>query len=245
MGRSRVRRLVVLLVAAGTTAGTALAAGSAAAAGHGGAARAGNPAGAEITANNVRLLNGPPVTPAQVAQARQQAANVPVGDAAAWKFVGPTNVGGRVVDLAVDPTTTPSTIYAAVASGGVMKSTDGGMTWTPAWPASNVQVMGALARGSNGTLWAGTGEANPSGGGDQFLTDAAPMGNGIYKSTDGGQSWQLSGLPNSGAFGRIAVNPDNPNNVWAAASGWLAVTSSQRGLYHTTDGGARWVRSLA
>ncbi|HEX3493384.1 MAG TPA: hypothetical protein VHU92_28870, partial [Streptosporangiaceae bacterium] len=150
-----------------------------------------------------------------------------------------------MIDLAVDPTTTPSTVYAAVASGGIMKSTDGGVTWTSAWPASNEQVMGALARGSDGTLWAGTGEANSSGGGDQFLTDAAPLGNGIYKSTDGGKTWQLSGLPNSGAFGRIAVNPDNPNEVWAAASGWLNVTSHQRGLYHTTDGGKTWVRSLA
>jgi photosystem II stability/assembly factor-like uncharacterized protein len=234
MRRSWVRRLIVLLVAAATVAGTAVeAAGSAAAAGHG---------GAEVAANNISLLRG---SQAQVAQARQQTANVPVGDAAAWKFVGPTNIGGRITDIAVDPTTTPSTVYAAVASGGIMKSTDGGVTWTPAWPTSNVQVMGALARGSDGTLWAGTGEANSSGGGDQFLTDAAPMGNGLYKSTDGGQSWQLSGLPNSGAFGRIAVNPDNPNEVWAAASGWLNVTSSQRGLYHTTDGGKTWVGSLA
>lgn len=178
-----------------------------------------------------------------VGVASAQAGNA--GADAAWKFVGPTNIGGRITDIAVDPTTTPSTVYAAVASGGIMKSTDGGMTWTPAWPTSNVQVMGALARGSDGTLWAGTGEANPSGGGDQFLTDASPLGNGIYKSTDGGQRWQLSGLPNSGAFGRIAVNPDNPNEVWAAASGWLNVTSHQRGLYHTTNGGKTWVRSLA
>jgi photosystem II stability/assembly factor-like uncharacterized protein len=209
--------LLIFLVAAGMVVGMAVeTAGSAAAARHGGTAQAG-----------------------------RQAANAPLGDAAAWKFVGPTNIGGRVIDLAVDPTTTPSTVYAAVASGGIMKSTDGGVTWTSAWPASNEQVMGALARGSDGTLWAGTGEANSSGGGDQFLTDAAPLGNGIYKSTDGGKTWQLSGLPNSGAFGRIAVNPDNPNEVWAAASGWLNVTSHQRGLYHTTDGGKTWVRSLA
>jgi hypothetical protein len=120
-----------------------------------------------------------------------------------------------------------------------MKSTDGGKTWTPAWPTSFTQAMGALARGQDGTLWAGTGEANPSGGGDTFL------GNGIYKSTDGGRSWRLSGLPDSGAFGRIAVNPDNPKEVWAAASGWLSPISSQRGLYHTTDGGKTWKLALA
>ena len=237
MGRSRVRRLIVLLVAAGTVAGTTVAA-----AGPAAAARHGSAGGA---VKKIGGPKGPLVTQAQVAQARQQAANVPVGDTAAWNFVGPTNVGGRVAALAVDPTTTPSTVYAAITAGGIMKSTDGGVTWTPDWPSSNVQVMGALARGSDGTLWAGTGEANPSGGGDEFLTDAAPMGNGIYKSTDGGQNWQLSGLPNSGAFGKIAVNPDNPNEVWAAASGWLEVTSSQRGLYHTTNGGRTWVKSLA
>jgi photosystem II stability/assembly factor-like uncharacterized protein len=187
----------------------------------------------------VNLNNGHLGSPAQVSHARQQAMSIPVGDQASWQFVGPTNVGGRVVDLAVDPTTSPSTVYAAVSSGGIMKSTDSGMTWTPAWPASNTQAMGALARGPDGTLWAGTGEANPSGGGDTFL------GNGIYKSTDGGQSWQLSGLPNSGAFGRIAVSPDNPNEVWAAASGWLSPISSQRGLYRLTGGGTKWARSLA
>ncbi|MDR3080430.1 MAG: hypothetical protein LBV60_05800 [Streptomyces sp.] len=184
-------------------------------------------------------MKGQPSSGAQLVQAQQQAASVPTTDSASWQFVGPTNVGGRVVDLAVDPTTSPSTVYAAVSSGGIMKSTDGGTTWSPAWPSSNTQAMGALARGSNGTLWAGTGEANPSGGGDTFL------GNGIYKSTDGGQSWQLSGLPNSGAFGRIAVNPDNPNQVWAAASGWISYTSSQRGLYELTNNGTKWVRSLA
>jgi photosystem II stability/assembly factor-like uncharacterized protein len=182
--------------------------------------------------------HGLPASAAQVDQARQQAANVSVGDAAAWRFVGPTNIGGRIVDVAVDPTTSPSTVYGAVSSGGIMKSTDGGVTWSPAWPTANTQAMGALARGPDGTLWAGTGEANPSGGGDTFL------GDGIYKSTDGGQSWQLWGLPNSGAFGRIAVNPDNPNDVWAAASGWLSPISSQRGLYHITDGGTGWKLSL-
>jgi hypothetical protein len=187
----------------------------------------------------VNLNNGHLASAAQVSHARQQASNIAVGEQASWQFVGPTNVGGRVTDLAVDPTTTPSTVYAAVTSGGIMKSTDNGMTWTPAWPTSNTQAMGALARAPDGTLWAGTGEANPSGGGDTFL------GDGIYKSTDGGQSWQLSGLPNSGAFGRIAVNPDNPNQVWAAASGWLAPISSQRGLYRLTDGGTKWTRSLA
>jgi hypothetical protein len=218
-----------------TTVGAA--AGPAAASGHGGAAQAGNAGGAEVAAGNTGLPKGPPGTQAQVARARQQAANVPVGDAAAWQFVGPANVGGRVAGLAVDPTATPTTVYAAITAAGIMKSTDGGVTWTPAWPASNVQAMGALARGSDGTLWAGTGEANPSGGGDEFLTDAAPMGDGLYKSTDGGKSWQLSGLPNSGAFGRIAVNPDN-TPVWM-----ITYDQSRNQLYAATDFGAFYLEN--
>ena len=99
--------------------------------------------------------------------------------------------------------------------------------------------MGALARGSDGTLYAGTGEgSNPSGGGSTF------MGDGLYTSHDGGASWQLSGLQDSGAFGRIVVNPDDPKEVWAAATGSLTWVSSQRGLYHSTDGGKTWQLAL-
>ncbi|HEX6518729.1 MAG TPA: hypothetical protein VF070_01760 [Streptosporangiaceae bacterium] len=185
------------------------------------------------------LKDGHPASLAQVAQARQQAANVPVGDLTSWRFTGPTNIGGRVVDLAVDPTAAPSALYAAVSSGGIMKSSDSGMTWSPAWPSANTQAMGALARSPDGTLWAGTGEANPSGGGDTFL------GDGIYKSADGGRSWQRWGLPDSGAFGRIVVNPQHPKEVWAAASGWISPISTQRGLYHLTNGGREWKLALA
>jgi photosystem II stability/assembly factor-like uncharacterized protein len=176
---------------------------------------------------------------AQVKQARAQAAAISTGDTTPWQFVGPTTIGGRVVDLAIDPTTSPSTVYAAISSGGIMKSADSGVTWTPAWPTDLTQPMGALARGSDGTLWAGTGEANPSGGGLTFF------GDGIYKSSDGGHSWQLSGLPDSAAFGRIVVNPTNPQEVWAAAAGSISWVASQRGIYHTTDGGHTWQQALA
>ncbi|MFB7329554.1 WD40/YVTN/BNR-like repeat-containing protein [Streptomyces sp. NPDC056190] len=188
----------------------------------------------------VKHNSGHPVSAGQVTLARRQAARIPTGDASRpWQTVGPTNVGGRVIDLAIDPTTSPSTVYAGVSSGGIMKSTDGGVNWKAAWPSDTQQAMGALARGSDGTLWAGTGEANPSGGGTTFF------GDGLYKSTDGGDSWDKWGLPDSGAFGRIAVDPKDPSQVWAAATGSLSWKSAQRGLYHLNNGGKDWKQALA
>ena len=184
--------------------------------------------------------SGGQVTQAEIQRASAQADALPeASDSSRWQYVGSSNVAGRVIDVVVDPTTTPSTLYAAASTGGVFKSVDDGNTWTPAWPTRLNQAMGALARGSDGTLYAGTGEgSNPSGGGSTF------MGDGLYKSTDGGATWQLSGLQDSGSFSRIVVNPDNPKEVWAAASGSLTWVSGQRGLYHSTDGGETWTNAL-
>ena len=96
-------------------------------------------------------------------RAAAQAARSPSAGGS-WEYVGANNIGGRVTDVVVDPTQ-PNTIYVAAAGGGVWKSTDAGMTYTPAWPNDYPQAIGSLARGSDGTLWAGTGEANASGGG--------------------------------------------------------------------------------
>ena len=157
---------------------------------------------------------------------------------AEWTLLGPTNIGGRVADLAIDPKA-DDTVYIAAASGGVWKSTDAAVTFTRAWPDDVTQAVGALAAGSDGTLWAGTGEASPGGGSIVY------GGTGIYKSTDGGATWERSGLPNSGAFGRIVVHPNDPDTIFAAAAGNLFVPGGQRGLYRSTDGGAEWERVLA
>ena len=112
------------------------------------------------------------------------------------------------------------------------------MTYTPAWPNDYPQAIGALARGSDGTLWAGTGEANASGGGITYF------GDGIYKSTDGGATWTNVGLANAGMIGRIVVDPTNPNVVLVAASGSIYSTGGKRGLYRSIDAGAHWAPVL-
>src|SRR3954451_9820774 len=114
---------------------------------------------------------GKPVTQAQVKRAVAQAAALPeASDSSRWQFVGPSNVGGRVTDLAIDPTTSPSTVYASVGSGGGVKSTDGGNVWTPGGPARSHQGVGAAGPRPDGTPDAGTGEGvNPVGGGSTFM----------------------------------------------------------------------------
>jgi hypothetical protein len=164
------------------------------------------------------------------AAAAPRAANLA---AAAWQPLGPANVGGRVTDLVVDPVRT-DTVYAGAATGGVWRSTDAGRTFTRAWPATITPSIGALAITPNGTLYAGTGEGNPGGGSVTF------PGNGVYRSTDGGTTWTQSGLAGSDRIGRLAIDPTNPNRIFAAAAGSLFVPGGVRGLYRTTDAGATW-----
>jgi len=158
--------------------------------------------------------------------------------AGAWTSLGPTNIGGRVTDVAVDPAHA-NTVFAGVATGGVWKSTDAGATFSPAWNPANPQAIGALAITPSGVLYAGTGESNPGGGSLTF------PGNGVYRSTDGGITWSHSGLAGSDRIGRIAVDPANSNRVFAAATGNLFVAGGTRGLYRTTDGGTTWQLVLA
>jgi photosystem II stability/assembly factor-like uncharacterized protein len=155
-----------------------------------------------------------------------------------WHFEGPRTVGGRIVDAVVDPTR-PDSLYVAAASNGVWHSTDAGETFTSVWPASFTHAMGALAIAPDGTLFAGTGETNPGGGSITY------GGDGIYRSTDGGDTWQRVGLTDSGTIGRIMVDPDDPDRIWAAVSGNLFVPGGQRGVYVSENGGTTWRRTLA
>ncbi|NBC18464.1 MAG: glycosyl hydrolase, partial [Bacteroidetes bacterium] len=172
---------------------------------------------------------------AQQAQALRAAAKTdPFG---AWTLSGPTNIGGRVVDVAFDPQT-PSTIYAAAATGGVFKSTDSGQTWHPIFDAQPILSIGdlAVAPSNPQTLYVGTGEAN--GGHNNFA------GAGLYKSTDGGATWTFLGLERTVSIGRIRVHPSDPDRVYVAAAGSYFSPNPERGVYRTTDGGQTWEQVL-
>lgn len=156
---------------------------------------------------------------------------------ASWELQGPTNVGGRIVDIVVDVDET-GTVYAASASGGLWRTTDDNQTYEPIWPDDLTQALGAIAQQPDGTLFAGTGEAQPGGGSLTF------GGTGMYRSEDRGETWELVGLEESGAFAEIVVHPTEPETIYAAASGHLYIPGGQRGLYVSTDGGDSWEQLL-
>jgi Sortilin, neurotensin receptor 3, len=155
-----------------------------------------------------------------------------------WTFVGPSNVGGRVTDIAPDPTTT-GTVYVAVATAGLWKSTDGGVTMTKAWPDDFPQSLGAVTVAPNGDIWVGTGEVNPGGGSLSY------GGDGLYRSTDDGATWTRIGLAGSSTIGAIRFNPQNHNVVYVASGGSLFAPGGVRGLYKSTDYGATFTRVLS
>ena len=187
-------------------------------------------------------VSGGAITPAALEAAatqadllgRQTLAAAPDVAQAAWSLVGPTNVGGRIVDIVVDPCQTDQ-IFVAAATGGIWRSTDAGATFSPAWPAKNPQAMGALAEGSDCVLYAGGGEANPGGGSISY------GGKGLYRSTDGGDTWKRVGLKGVDRIGRIAVHPTDARTVFVAAAGPLFARGGPRGVYRSTGGGGSLV----
>jgi photosystem II stability/assembly factor-like uncharacterized protein len=177
---------------------------------------------------------------AAVEQARLDRALASLGTSAGslvWQQAGPYNIGGRITALAVVPGGT--TVYLASANGGVFKSTNAGVNWTPIFDAFSDFSIGALALepGNPSTLYVGTGEANAS-------VDSYD-GGGLYRSRDGGATWQFLGLEATARIARVAVDPGNPGHVLVAAMGPQFSTSPDRGLYRTLDGGATWSRVLS
>ena len=158
-------------------------------------------------------------------------------DGLALRPIGPAVLSGRIVDLAIHPRQ-PRTWYIAAASGGVWKTTNAGTTWTPVFDGQASYSIGAITIDPQNpyTIWVGTGENN-------FQRSVA-YGDGVYKSLDGGKSWENVGLKTSEHIGRIVVDPRNSDIVYVAAHGPLWTGGGERGLYKTTDGGKTWNKIL-
>lgn len=154
-----------------------------------------------------------------------------------WRMVGPTNIGGRVLDIAVDPKLR-DTIYAAAASGGVWISRNAGRTFKSAWPHDLPQAVSALAMTRSGILYAGTGESGPGGGSMTY------GGLGMYRSFDRGETWEHIGLSGSSRISRVVVDPKDEDRIFVAASGPLFTPGGQRGIFRSTNGGDSWERVL-
>ncbi len=160
-------------------------------------------------------------------------------DLSALKFrsIGPAMISGRVIDIAVNPENN-SEYYVAAASGGLFKTTNAGMTYTPIFDNQKPYSIGCVSIDPNNTntIWLGTGENNSQ--------RSVSWGDGVYKSLDGGKSWQNMGLKKSEHIGRILIDPRNSDVVWVAAQGPLWNAGGDRGLYKTIDGGKTWNLSL-
>ena len=157
---------------------------------------------------------------------------------AVWAQAGPTNIPGRITDLAIHPDF-PSTIYAGSAAGGVFKSTDLGQNWSPIFDQEGTPSIGALAIHpvDPDIVYVGTGEANASS--DSY------EGTGLYKTVDAGATWQYKGLPNSFHIGRIVIDPLRPETLYVAVAGkHFGAINPERGLYRSQDGGDTWEQLL-
>lgn len=154
-----------------------------------------------------------------------------------FREVGPALTSGRIADIAVNPYDF-NEYYVGVASGGLWKTNNHGVTFTPIFDGQSSYSIGCVTIDPHNTniVWVGTGENNNQ--------RSVPYGDGLYKSEDGGKSFKKVGLENSEHIGMIKVHPENSNVVYVAAYGPLWSAGGERGIYKTTDGGETWEKIL-
>src|SRR5688572_13496468 len=184
----------------------------------------------------------PAIAQQRPAAARASAQVMPINfdpavatNALRYRYIGP--VGNRV-SAVTGVVGDPNVYYAGAASGGIWKTTDGGINWQSIFDDHEVSSIGALAvaRSDPNIVWAGTGEPH--------IRSHVSIGNGIYKSTDAGRTWRRMGLEESGRISRVLIHPTNPDIVYAAAQGHGYGPQQQRGVFRTRDGGQTWERVL-
>lgn len=180
------------------------------------------------------------VSSAAAAEAGPSPAPAPTstpGNGLAWRNLGPSVGGGRVAAVSGTPLD-PELFYVGTAGGGVWKSTNGAIDWRPvsdAIPAASIGAV-ALSPRNKDDVWVGTGEAWPR--------NDVIAGNGMYRSTDGGQTWKHRGLEGTAQIARIAIDPRNPEHVLVAALGSPFADSDERGVFRSDDGGETWRKTL-
>ncbi len=151
--------------------------------------------------------------------------------------IGPAGMSGRITAIDVVEMN-PDIIYAGSASGGIWKSESGGIAWEPIFDEYDAASIGAIDihQKSPDIIWVGTGEGNPR--------NSASAGAGVYRSLDGGRSWELMGLEGTRNIHRVIIHPDDPNTVYVGAQGNAWADTEDRGVYKTTDGGKTWEKIL-
>ncbi|MBX7105541.1 MAG: PDZ domain-containing protein, partial [Gemmataceae bacterium] len=154
-----------------------------------------------------------------------------------WRNIGPATMGGRITAISVVESD-PSTYWIATASGGLVKTENNGTTFTHQFDRQSTVSIGAVcvAPSDRNILWVGTGEANPR--------NSVSYGDGVYKSVDGGKTFQHMGLRETFQIGKIVVHPKDPNTVYVGALGRLYGWNTDRGVFKTTDGGKTWEKVL-
>jgi hypothetical protein len=193
--------------------------------------------GAVVLMTSSGLAQPPPGPSYEVAGQRPSAAGGPFKELA-FRSLGPSLTSGRVSDIAVDPKN-PNVWYVAAASGNLWKTENRGNTWSAVFDEGGSYSLGAVTidpKNSN-IVWLGTGEnANQR---------SVGFGDGVYKSTDAGQTWTRMGLENSEHIQNIIIDPRNSNTVYVTAIGPLWNAGGDRGLYKTIDGGQTWKAVLS
>ena len=154
-----------------------------------------------------------------------------------WRSIGPANMSGRITSMAIYEND-PKIWYVASASGGLLKTVNNGINFEHQFDDQATVSIGdvQVSQSDPNIVWVGTGEANPR--------NSVSWGDGVYKSTDGGETWKNMGLKESFQIGRIAIHPEDPDVVYVGALGRLWGPNEQRGLFKTTDGGKNWEKIL-
>lgn len=155
-----------------------------------------------------------------------------------FRSIGPATMSGRIADVAVYENN-PAVFYVGTAHGGVWKTTSNGNTFTPLFQDQGLMAIGdvEVSQANPDVVWVGTGESNNR--------QSTSWGSGLYKSTDGGKTFVLMGLPQSKHINRIVIHPTNPDIVLVAATGPLFGPGGERGIYRTADGGKTWTKTLS